>query len=61
MSRELVLQGGADAVTRVLIEFRDENGDTWSTAGVSGAVIDARSRRVDAITYWLVKLGVPAQ
>ena len=33
--RVRVFQGGTDAVTRVLIEFGDGNGDTWSTVGVS--------------------------
>ena len=60
--RVRVFQGGTDAVTRVLIEFGDGNGDTWSTVGVSGNIIDASFQAlVDAITYRLVKLGVPAQ
>lgn|SRR5574337_129002 len=60
--RVRVFQGGTDAVTRVLIEFGDGNGDTWSTVGVSGNVIDASFQAlVDAITYRLLKLGVPAQ
>ena len=57
--RVRVFQGGTDAVTRVLIEFGDGNGDTWSTVGVSGNIIDASFQAlVDAITYRLVKLGV---
>jgi len=60
--RVRVFQGGTDAVTRVLIEFGDGNGDTWSTVGVSGNIIDASFQAlVDAITYRLVKLGVAAQ
>ena len=60
--RVRVFQGGTDAVTRVLIEFGDGNGDTWSTVGVSGNIIDASFQAlVDAIIYRLVKLGVPAQ
>jgi len=60
--RVRVFQGGTDAVTRVLIEFGDGNGQTWSTVGVSGNIIDASFQAlVDAITYRLVKLGVPAQ
>ena len=59
--RVRVFQGGTDAVTRVLIEFGD-GGDTWSTVGVSGNVIDASFQAlVDGIVYRLVKLGVPAQ
>ena len=57
--RVRVFQGGTDAVTRVLIEFGDGTGDTWSTVGVSGNIIDASFQAlVDAITYRLVKLGV---
>jgi 2-isopropylmalate synthase len=60
--RVRVFQGGTDAVTRVLIEFADGAGETWSTVGVSGNIIDASFQAlVDAIVYRLVKLGVPAQ
>jgi len=60
--RVRVFQGGTDAVTRVLIEFADGAGATWSTVGVSGNIIDASFQAlVDAIVYRLVKLGVPAQ
>ena len=39
-----------------------ENGDTWSTVGVSGNIIDASFQAlVDAITYRLLKVGVDAQ
>ena len=54
-----VFQGGTDAVTRVRIEFGDGDGDTWSKVGVSGNIIDASFQAlVDAITYWLLKVGV---
>jgi 2-isopropylmalate synthase len=60
--RVRVFQGGTDAVTRVLIEFGDGAGETWSTVGVSGNIIDASFQAlVDAIVFRLVKLGVPAQ
>src|SRR5580693_5263967 len=60
--RVRVFQGGTDAVTRVLIEFGGGNGDTWSTVGVSGNIIDASFQAlVDAITYRLLKVGVAAQ
>ena len=60
--RVRVFQGGTDAVTRVLIEFGDGNGDTWSTVGVSGNIIDASFQAlVDAITFRLIKVGVAAQ
>ena len=59
--RVRVFQGGTDAVTRVLIEFGDKSGETWSTVGVSGNIIDASFQAlVDAITYRLLKVGVAA-
>jgi 2-isopropylmalate synthase len=56
--RVRVFQGGTDAVTRVLIEFSDEHGDSWSTVGVSANVIDASFQAlVDSMTYKLLKAG----
>jgi 2-isopropylmalate synthase len=53
-----IFQGGTDAVTRVLIESGDEQGDTWTTVGVSPNIIDASFQAlVDSITYKLVKAG----
>ena len=60
--RVRVFRGGADAVMRVLIEFGDGQGDTWSTVGASGNIIDASFQAlVDTINYRLFKLGVPAE
>ncbi len=59
--RVRVFQGGTDAVTRVLIEFGDDDGSRWSTVGVSGNVIDASFQAlVDAINYKLIKAGATA-
>ena len=56
--RVRVFHGGTDAVTRVLIEFRDETGARWSTVGVSANIIDASFQAlVDAINYKLMKAG----
>jgi 2-isopropylmalate synthase len=45
-------------VTRVLIEFRDGSGESWSTVGVSANIIDASFQAItDAITYKLLKSG----
>ncbi len=56
--RVRVFQGGTDAVTRVLIEFRDGAGEHWSTVGVSANIIDASFQALtDAITYKLLKAG----
>ena len=54
--RVRVFQGGADAVTRVLVEFGDQQGETWSTVGVSANLIDASFQALlDAVDYKLLK------
>jgi 2-isopropylmalate synthase len=57
--RVRVFQGGADAVTRVLIEFGDKSsGENWTTVGVSPNLIDASFQALlDAIDYKLLKSG----
>ena len=56
--RVRVFQGGTDAVTRVLIECADKDGDRWSTVGVSANVIDASFQAlVDSINYKLMAAG----
>ena len=60
--RVCVFRGGADTVTRVLIEFGDGQGDAWSTVGASRNIIDAAFQALaDTLTYRLLKLGVPAE
>ncbi len=47
------------ALTRVMIESRDDQGRTWNTLGVSHNVIDASYNALfDAITYHLLKAGL---
>jgi 2-isopropylmalate synthase len=59
--RVRILDGGTEAVTRVLIESRDEAGDSWTTIGVSPNIIDASFQALmDSIVYKLVKSGAPA-
>ncbi len=56
--RVRVFQGGTDAVTRVLVEFTDAGGESWSTVGVSANIIDASFQALtDAIAYKLLKSG----
>ena len=56
--RVRVFQGGTDAVTRVLIEFRDAAGEHWSTVGVSANIIDASFQALtDAINFKLMKVS----
>jgi 2-isopropylmalate synthase len=59
--RVRILNAGTEAVTRVLIESEDENGDRWTTVGVSPNIIDASFQALmDSIVYKLVKSGAPA-
>ena len=56
--RVRVFHGGTDAVTRVLIEFGDGEGQRWSTVGVSSNVIDASFQALlDGINWKLMKAG----
>jgi 2-isopropylmalate synthase len=59
--RVRILDGGTEAVTRVLIESQDETGERWTTVGVSPNIIDASFQALmDSIVYKLVKAGAPA-
>jgi 2-isopropylmalate synthase len=58
--RVRILNSGTAAVTRVLIESRDETGDHWTTIGVSPNIIDASFQALmDSIIYKLVRAGAP--
>jgi 2-isopropylmalate synthase len=51
-----ILNGGTEAVTRVLIESRDAEGNRWMTVGVSSNIIDASFEALlDAVNYKLLK------
>jgi 2-isopropylmalate synthase len=59
--RVRILNGGTEAVTRVLIESEDEAGESWTTVGVSPNIIDASFQALmDSVIYKLVKSGAPA-
>ncbi len=59
--RVRILNGGTGAVTRVLIESEDENGERWTTIGVSPNIIDASFQALmDSVIYKLVKVDAPA-
>jgi len=59
--RVRILNSGTGAVTRVLIESEDEQGEHWTTVGVSPNIIDASFQALmDSIIYKLVKSGAPA-
>ncbi len=56
-----ILSGGTDAVTRVLIESRDGEGNRWFTVGVSPNIVDASFEALlDSINYKLIRDGAPA-
>jgi len=58
--RVRILNGGTEAVTRVLIESADEGGEHWTTVGVSANIIDASFQALmDSIVYKLVRSGAP--
>ena len=51
-----ILNGGTEAITRVLIESRDAEGNRWMTVGVSSNIIDASFEALlDSINYKLMK------
>ena len=54
-----ILNGGTEAVTRVLIESTDATGDSWFTVGVSENIVDASFEAlIDSMTYKLIRAGV---
>ncbi|MFG1294979.1 citramalate synthase [Xanthobacter variabilis] len=59
--RVRVLNGGTEAVTRVLVECADEKGERWTTVGVSPNIIDASFEALlDSITWKLIQEGATA-
>lgn len=51
-----ILNGGTEAITRVLIESTDETGERWWTVGVSDNIIDASFQALlDSLNYRLVR------
>ena len=59
--RVRILNAGTEAVTRVLIESEDEQGDRWTTVGVSPNVIESSFQALmDSIVFKLVRSGATA-
>lgn len=57
-----ILNGGTEAITRVLIESRDHTGERWWTVGVSDNIIDASFQALmDSVTYKLMKIRKDGQ
>jgi 2-isopropylmalate synthase len=56
-----ILDGGTEAVTRVLIESADRHGERWFTVGVSPNIVDASFQALfDSIVYKLYREGAPS-
>ena len=56
-----ILTTGTEAVTRVVVESRDGNGERWFTVGVSPNIVDASFQAlVDSIFYKLLRDGAPS-
>ncbi|MCW5731804.1 MAG: citramalate synthase [Alphaproteobacteria bacterium] len=56
-----ILTGGTEAVTRVMIESGDGEGNRWFTVGVSPNIVDASFQALhDSIIYKLHRDGAPA-
>ena len=54
-----ILNGGTEAVTRVLIDSTDGQGGLFSTVGVSANIVDASFQALeDAIVIWLLRAGI---
>jgi 2-isopropylmalate synthase len=55
-----IMNGGTEAVTRVLIDSEDGEGRRWSTVGVSANIVDASFQALsDAIMWKLIRDGAP--
>jgi len=56
--RVRITQGGTEAVTRVIIDSEDAQGQRWSTVGVSPNIVDASFEALlDAIIWKLIRDG----
>jgi 2-isopropylmalate synthase len=56
-----IIGAGTEAVTRVLIDSADAQGNTWSTVGVSPNIVDASFQALeDAVITKLILAGAPA-
>ena len=55
-----ITQGGTEAVTRVVIDFQDGDGQRWSTVGVSRNIVDASfAALLDAVNWKLTRDAAP--
>ncbi|PDH50919.1 MAG: citramalate synthase [alpha proteobacterium MED-G09] len=55
-----ILNGGTEAITRVVIESIDKDGSSWFTVGVSPNIVEASLKALmDSIQYKLIKDDAP--
>jgi 2-isopropylmalate synthase len=55
-----ILNGGTEAITRVVIESTDKDGNSWFTVGVSPNIVEASLKALmDSIQYKLIKDNAP--
>ena len=55
-----ILNGGTEAITRVVIESIDKDGISWFTVGVSPNIVEASLKALmDSIQYKLIKDRAP--
>ena len=55
-----ILNGGTEAITRVVIESIDKDGSSWFTVGVSPNIVEASLKALmDSIEYKLIKDDAP--
>ncbi len=60
--RVRIINGGTDAVTRVIIDCEDGQGRHWSTVGISANIVDASfDALLDAINWKLIRDGAKPQ
>lgn len=53
-----ITDGGTEAVTRVIIDSEDRDGNRWSTVGVSANIVDASfDALMDAVNWKLIRDG----
>ena len=56
--RVRIMQGGTEAVTRVIIDHEDGQGRRWSTVGVSANIVDASFEALLDAIRWKLCQGV---
>ena len=56
-----ILNGGTEAITRVVIESKDSDEKSWFTVGVSPNIVEASLKALmDSIQYKLIKSDAPS-